>query len=67
MKKIKILKNRKNMKYIKILNEEKTFYRKKTNPKKIIMNLLFLIIYTIIVVNIVTDQDIMASRKYWKR
>ena len=61
MKKIKILKNRKNKKYIKILNDEKTFYRKKTNPKKIIMNLLFLIIYTIIVVNIVTFFN---NRKY---
>ena len=29
MKKIKILKNRKKKKYIKILNDEKTFYRKK--------------------------------------
>ena len=54
MKQIKILEKRKNKKYIKIFNDEKKFYRKKTGIKKIIMNLLFLIIYTIVVVNIVT-------------
>ena len=52
MKEIKILRKRKKN-YIRIDNNEKKFYRKRSYSKKITMNLLFLIIYTILVVKII--------------
>ena len=55
MKKIEIIQNKNDKNFIALLNEsKKIFYRKKSNLKKIILNLLFLILYTILVVYIVS-------------
>ena len=55
MKKIEIMQNKNDKNFIALLKEsKKIFYRKKSNLKKIILNLLFLILYTILVVYIVS-------------
>ena len=50
MKETKLLKKRKNKNYIKILNDDKIYYRKSSKSKKITLNLIFLILYTILII-----------------
>ena len=50
MKETKLLKKRKNKNYVKIINDDKIYYRKSSYSKKITLNLIFLIVYTILVI-----------------